>query len=214
VWHRRELLRAWDLASDAEQDSSVEDAPELAIKRTKKGGVAMSMERWRPRRGLTPWSPSRDLEDLQHRLEDFWSFWPSLRRFPFESREWVPAVDMYEKDDKYMVKAEVPGMKEEDVDVSVVGDRLTIKGEKKAESEVKEENYYRSERSYGSFFRSIDLPADADPDRIEASYDDGVLEVTIPKTAAVKPKKVKVSARKQPKSAKQTKPAKQIKPAK
>lgn len=168
----------------------------------------MSMERWRPRRSLLPWSPSREMEDLQRRLEDFWSFWPSLGRFPFESKEWVPAIDMYEKNDKYMVKAEVPGMKEEDVDVSVVGDRLTIRGEKKAESEVKEGDYYRSERSYGSFFRSIDLPADADPGKIEASYDDGVLEVTIPKTAAVKPKKVKVSAKKQTKSPKQTKSTK------
>lgn len=168
----------------------------------------MAMERWRSRHGLTPWSPSRDLDELQRRLEDFWSFWPSLQRFPFESREWAPAIDMFEKDDKYMVKAELPGMKEEDVDVSVVGDRLTMKGEKKAEHEVKEENYYRSERSYGSFFRSIDLPSDADPGKIEASYDDGVLEVTIPKTAAVKPKKVEVSAKKQTKAPKQAKSAK------
>lgn len=162
----------------------------------------MSMERWRPRRGLTPWRPSRELDELRRRFEDFWPSWPSLRRFPLEIEEWVPAIDMYEKDNKYMVKAELPGLKEEDVDVSVVGDRLTIKGEKKAETEVKEENYYRSERSYGGFFRSIDLPPDADPAKVEASYDDGVLEVTIPKTAAVKPKKIKVSAKKQGKSTK------------
>jgi HSP20 family protein len=121
---------------------------------------------------------------------------------------------MFEKDDKYTVKAELPGMKEEDVDVSVVGDRLTIRGEKKAEHEVKQENYYRSERSYGSFFRSIDLPSDANPGKIEASYDDGVLEVTIPKTAVVKAKKVKVSAKKQAKPPKRSKAPKQTKPAK
>jgi HSP20 family protein len=107
---------------------------------------------------------------------------------------------MYERADKYVVKAELPGMKEEEVDVSVVGNRLTIKGEKKAETEVKEENYYRSERSYGSFFRSIDLPSDVDPDKIEANYEDGILEVEIPKTLAVKPKKVTVSAKKKGKS--------------
>jgi HSP20 family protein len=159
------------------------------------------MERWRPRRGIIPWRPFRDLDELQRRFEDFWP-WPSLRRFPFETGEWVPAIDMYEQDDKYVVKAELPGMKEEDVDVSISGDRLTIKGEKKTETEVKEENYYRSERSYGSFFRSIDLPSDADPEKIDASYDDGVLEVTIPKTAAVKPKKIAVSAKKKGESSK------------
>jgi HSP20 family protein len=162
----------------------------------------MTMERRRPRHGLIPWRPFRELDELQRRFEDSWPFWPSPGRFPFETGEWAPAIDMYEKDDKYMVKAELPGMKEEDVDVSVVGDRLTIKGEKKAETEIKEENYYRSERSYGSFFRSIDLPSDADPDKVEASYEDGVLEVAIPKTAGVKPKKVTVSAKKRGESTK------------
>jgi HSP20 family protein len=162
----------------------------------------MTMERWRPRRGTTPWRPFRDLDELQRRFEDFWPLWPSLRGFQFETGKWVPAVDMYEQDDKYVVKAELPGMKEEDVDVSISGDRLTIKGEKKAETEVKEENYYRSERSYGSFFRSIDLPSDADPNKIDASYDDGVLEITIPKTEAIKPKRIEVSAKKKGKSSK------------
>ncbi len=165
----------------------------------------MAMERWRPRRGLTPWRPSGKLDELRRSFEDIWPSWPSLGWYPFETGEWVPAMDFYEKDDKYMVKAELPGMKQEDVDVSVVGNRLIIKGEKKAETEVKEENYYRSERSYGSFFRSVDLPPDADPNKIEANYDDGVLEVAIAKTAAAKSKKVKVSAKKQGKSTKSTK---------
>jgi len=162
----------------------------------------MAMERWKSRRGIIPWRTSQELDELWRRVEDLWPSWPSLRRFPLEIEEWIPAIDMYEKDNNYIVKAELPGLKEEDVDVSVVGDRLTIKGEKKAETEVKEENYYRSERSYGSFFRSIDLPPDANPDKVEASYDDGILEVAIPKTAAVKPKKVKVSGKKQAKSVK------------
>jgi HSP20 family protein len=154
------------------------------------------MERWRPRRGLVPWRPFGALDELQRRFEDILPLWSTSRRFPFDDGEWVPAIDMYEKDNKYIVKTELPGMKEEDVDVSVVGESLTIKGEKKAESEIKEGDYYRSERSYGSFFRSIALPSDADPDKINANYEDGVLEVSISKAEAVKPKKVRVSSKK------------------
>ena len=95
-----------------------------------------------------------------------------------------------------MVRAELPGLKEEDIDVSVEGDTLTIKGERKAESEVKEEDYYCCERSYGSFFRSMTLPSTVDATKIEASYEDGVLEVSLPKAVEVKPKKVAVLAKK------------------
>jgi len=93
-------------------------------------------------------------------------------------------------------------MKEEDIDVSVVGDTLTIKGERKAESEAKEEDYYCCERSYGSFFRSVAVPSNVDAKEIEASYEDGVLEVNLPKTPEVKPKKITVSAKKKEKASK------------
>ncbi len=159
----------------------------------------MAMERWRPRWGLTPWRPIRDMEDMERRFDELFSrpFLPATwRRLPLEERGWAPAIEVFEKGDKFVIKAEVPGMKEEDVDVSVVGDTLTIRGEKKAESEVNEEDYYCCERSYGSFFRSISLPSTVDAKKIEASYDDGVLEVTLPKAAEVKPKKVPVSAKK------------------
>jgi HSP20 family protein len=161
----------------------------------------MVMARRVPSREVTPWMPFQEMEDLRRSLGDFWS-WPMVRRFPFDGGEFMPAIDMYEKDNKYIVKAELPGLKEEDVDVSVVGDRLTIKGEKKTESEVEEEDYYRSERSYGSFFRSIDLPQDANADKVEANFENGVLEVSISKIPAAKPKKVTVSARKKEKSTK------------
>ncbi len=108
----------------------------------------------------------------------------------------MPAVDVFEKEDKFVVKAELPGMKEDNIDVSVVGDTLSIKGEKKTETEVKNEDYYRCERSYGTFYRSIPLPSNVDVDKIEASFDDGVLEVNLPKSAKVKPKKISVSAKK------------------
>lgn len=155
----------------------------------------MVLERWRPRWGITPWRPFRELEDWERRLEDFFGR-PMWSRLPVDERGWMPAVDVFEKDDKFVVKAELPGMKEEDIDVSVIGDMLMIKGEKKTESEAKEEDYYRCERVYGSFYRSIPLPSTVDASKIEANYDDGVLEVTLPKTTEVKPKKIAVAAKK------------------
>lgn len=108
----------------------------------------------------------------------------------------MPAIDVFEKEDKFVVKAELPGIKEEDIHVSVVGDTLSIKGEKKTETEVKEEDYYRCERNYGSFYRSIPLPSNVDADKIEAAFEDGVLEVALPKSAKVKPKKLLCQPRK------------------
>ncbi len=154
----------------------------------------MVLERWRPRWGLTPWRPFREIEDWERRFEDFLG--RPMWRLPMEEKGWMPAVDIFEKDDKFVVKAELPGMKEEDIDVSVVGDTLTIKGEKKTESEVNEEDYYRSERTYGSFYRSVPLPSTVDADKIEANFEDGVLEVTLPKSAEIKPKKIAVAAKK------------------
>jgi HSP20 family protein len=139
------------------------------------------------------------MEDMERRFDELFGrpFLPAAwRHFPVEERGWAPAIEVFEKGDKFVIKAEVPGMKEEDVDVSVVGDTLTIKGEKRAESEVNEEDYYCCERSYGSFFRSIALPSTVDPKKVEASYEDGVLEVTLPKAAEVKTKKVPISAKK------------------
>jgi HSP20 family protein len=159
----------------------------------------MVMERWRPGRGLIRWSPFREMEEMERRINDVFGrpLLPAIwRRTPVEEMGWTPAIEMFEKDDKFMVKAELPGMKEEDIDVSVVGDTLTIKGERKAESEVKEEDYYCCERSYGSFTRSITLPSSVDAKNIEASYENGVLEISLPKAAEVKPKKITVSAKK------------------
>ena len=159
----------------------------------------MTMERWRPGWGLTPWRPLRELEEVERRFGDIFgqSFLPAAwGRLPMEQRGWTPAIEVFEKEDRFLVKAELPGMKEEDIDVSAVGDTLTIKGERKAESEVKEEDYYCCERSYGSFFRSIALPSHVDAQKIEASYEDGILEVSLPKIPEVKPKKISVSAKK------------------
>ena len=122
-------------------------------------------------------------------------FLTSVRgRFPAEEMGWAPAIEVLEKEDKFVVRAELPGMKEEDINVSVIGDTLTITGERKAETEVEEENYYCCERSYGSFLRSIAIPSHVKADKIKANYEDGLLEISLPKAPEVKPKKVSVSA--------------------
>jgi HSP20 family protein len=159
----------------------------------------MVMERWRPGRGLSPWRPFREMEEMERRFDDIFSrpLFPAVwRRMPALEMGWAPAIEVFEKKNKFVVKAELPGMKEEDIDVSVDSDILTIKGKRQAESEVKEEEYYLCERSYGSFSRSIALPSSVDAKKIEASYEDGVLEVNLPKAPGVKAKKVTVSAKK------------------
>jgi HSP20 family protein len=121
-------------------------------------------------------------------------FLPSVwGRFPVEETGWSPAIEVLEKKDKFVVRVELPGMKEEDINVSVIGDTVTISGERKTETEVEEENYYRCERSYGSFLRSIAIPSHVRADKIKANYEDGLLEISLPKAPEVKPKKVPVS---------------------
>jgi HSP20 family protein len=165
----------------------------------------MVMERWRPGRGLIPWRPFTGFEELERRLDDVFGrpILPAAwRRIPMVEMGWAPAIEVFEKEDKFVVKAELPGLKEEEIDISVVGDMLTIKGERKAESEVKEQDYYCCERSYGSFSRSITVPSNIDANKIEATYEDGVLEVSLPKVPEVKPKKIAVSAKKKGKASK------------
>jgi len=154
----------------------------------------MAIDRWRPRWRIIPWRPFRELEEWERSFDDL--FGRPLGRLPVEEKGWMPALDVFEKTDKFVVKAELPGMKEDDIDVSVVGDTLSIRGEKKTETEIKDEDYYRCERSYGSFYRSIPIPSNVDANKIEASFEDGVLEVALPKSAKVKPKKIAVSAKK------------------
>jgi len=153
----------------------------------------------RPERDLTVWQPFRELEDVERRFENFLGrpFIPSiLRRFPFGELGWAPAIEITEKENKFTVKAELPGVKEEDINLSVTGDMLTIEGEKKTESEVKKKGYQYSEASYGSFSRSIAIPSTVNADKIEASFDKGVLEITLPKAPEVKAKKITLAAKK------------------
>lgn len=152
----------------------------------------MAIERWRP------WEEFREMERWMDELMRRPLFgWRPLtwRRAPTEAIGWVPNVEMYEKEDKFVVRAELPGMKREDIDVSVVGNTLTISGERKAETEVKEEDYYRCELCYGKFSRSIGLPAAVDAAKVDATYENGILEITLPKVEAAKPKKIAVKAK-------------------
>ncbi len=110
-------------------------------------------------------------------------------------QEWTPNVDILEKNGDVLVKADLPGMKREDIEVVVEGDMLVIKGHRKEEKEIKEENYYRSERSVGEFYRSFGLPEGTDANAIEASYKDGVLEVKIPRPTTSKAEQTKVQVK-------------------
>jgi HSP20 family protein len=164
----------------------------------------MTLERRRPEKGLLPWQPDREMEEIGRRFEDIFGrpFVPGIwRLLPSEERVWAPVIDVLEKEDKFVVKVELPGVKEEDVNVSVVGDTLTIEGKKEAETEVKRKGYHYTESSYGSFSRSITMPSVVDVGKIEADYDKGVLEITLPKAPEVKPKKIAVAVKKKEKAA-------------
>src|SRR5262245_33409349 len=141
------------------------------------------------------WSPFDQLNRLRNEIDQVFqsSFgnWGSTSGF-FEG--WSPAVDLIEDKDKFIVKAELPGMKKEEIDVSLHGDTLTISGERKKEEVHKEGESCRSERYFGRFQRSVQLPLAVDGNRLEASYRDGVLTVTLYKTEDAKRKQIQIKA--------------------
>jgi HSP20 family protein len=132
----------------------------------------------------------RMFEDfLGHRMLPFWPerWWPAARM-----KITTPAVDVYEEKDDIVVKAELPGMEKDNIEVNLSGRRLTLKGEKRQEEEVKKEGYYRSERSYGSFVRTLELPREVQTDKVKADFKNGVLIIRLPKTEEAKKKETKV----------------------
>jgi HSP20 family protein len=140
----------------------------------------------------TSLGPLRLIDDWEGFFQDFWS---PFRRFPLatlESPGWVPAVDLEETDGAYHLKAEMPGMKKEDVRISIVDNILTVSGEKKSETRTDKKKVHRLERNYGAFQRSFSLPARIQADRVEASFKEGVLEITVPKSEEAKPKEVEI----------------------
>ncbi|MGA7881530.1 MAG: Hsp20/alpha crystallin family protein [Terrimicrobiaceae bacterium] len=143
---------------------------------------------------LTKWNPFRELEDIQSRLSSLFGRTP-LRGFGEEAMtvsEWTPLVDIAEDDKEYLIKAELPEVKKEDVKVTVEGGVLTITGERKFEKEEKGTKYHRLERAYGSFMRSFTLPEGAAGDKISAEFKDGVLKVHLAKSPEAKPKSINV----------------------
>ena len=163
----------------------------------------MAEERWRTARDPAPFRPIRDLDDMRRRFDEdvvrpvMHAIW---ERIPEEAKTWAPPLDVYEKADNLMIKAELPGLKREDIDVYVTEDTLTIKGEKKRESAVKNEDYYRSEALYGGFYRTINLPYAVDTKNIDALYEDGILRITLQRMAGSKPQKISVQVKKSPSS--------------
>lgn len=130
-----------------------------------------------------------EMERLYDRFFDLRHF----RRFTDEG-EWMPSVDFSETAKEIIVNAEIPGVEAKEIDVNLKGNVLTIKGERKREHEEKEENFHRIERSYGSFYRSLRLPAEVDREKIKATYKKGVLRITMPKTKKEAGKKIEISA--------------------
>jgi HSP20 family protein len=140
------------------------------------------------------WTPFRELATMQDRVNRLFE---DVMKSPQRSEEtlnasWAPAVDIYETDKEIVLKAELPEMQEKDIDIKVEDNVLSITGERRMEKEVKEENYHRIERSYGSFNRSFTLPRTVDREGIKAAYKDGVLKVTLPKKEETKPKQIKI----------------------
>jgi HSP20 family protein len=117
---------------------------------------------------------------------------PAIRRFK-TIEEFSPVIDMYDNKDEIVVKAEIPGMKKEDVHVSITEDSISIKGEMKKEEEVKEDDYYYSERSFGSFSRTLNLPSKIKSNKVDAKFENGLLEIHMPKAEESKPKEVEIS---------------------
>ncbi len=155
----------------------------------------MALMRWR-RKEI--WDPFRYLAELQEDMNRLFDL--SLARLPRQleeasTGEWLPAVDVIDEKDKLRIKADLPGVDKDSVEINIEDGVLTIKGERKEEKEEKEKNYYRRECFYGVFSRSIGLPAEVDIEKAEANYKDGVLEIILPKKEESKPKQIKLKVK-------------------
>ena len=137
---------------------------------------------------LVKWDPFRDLANLHQRMSN------QIGGTSDAYGSWAPPVDIFEKGDDLVIRAELPGVDKKEIDISVEDNRLVIQGERNREQEFDENNAYRLERTFGSFVRSFMLPKTVDASKISATYLNGVLEITLPKAEAAKPRKVKIEA--------------------
>ena len=145
---------------------------------------------------LVPWRPFRGVSTLRREMDDLWSRF--LGETPFSrtfTEEWLPSADISETKDKLLIKAELPGLDAKDIDVSVSGDLLNIKGEKKKEEEEKDEHHHFVERYYGAFQRSFRLPVNIQSDKIDATFDKGILNISLPKSEEAKKKKIDIKVK-------------------
>ncbi len=140
---------------------------------------------------LVRWDPFRTLQSQIERM--FEESWPRTQAGDTALSAWAPNVDIHETPDALLLEADLPGVDGKDLDVRVEDNLLTIRGERKFESKVTEEDYLRLERAYGSFSRSFSLPHSVDTEKVEAEYKNGVLTVRLPKREEAKPKQVKVA---------------------
>lgn len=142
---------------------------------------------------IVKWTPFRELEDIQTRLNRLFNETPARREGDgFFFTDWTPAVDVQETEKEYLIKAELPDLKKEDVKVEVVDGMLTIEGERRQEKEEKGKRFHRMEREYGRFMRQFALPNEVEAAKVQADFKDGMLNVHLPKTAEAKPKSVEV----------------------
>ena len=147
---------------------------------------------------IVRWEPFRDLVTTQKEFDRLFreAFSPMSGETELSTRSWAPPVDIYETEDAIVLKAELPGVDPKDVEVRVEDNNLYLKGERKFEKEVKEQNYHRVERSYGSFARSFSLPNSISADKVKAEFKDGLLTLTMPKREEAKPKTIKIDVTK------------------
>ena len=141
---------------------------------------------------ITRWDPFRQGASLQTRFNSLFRDL-NAEESPLTTAAFVPAVDIYEDDKKVVLKLEVPGIEEKDLDVSVEKNTLTVKGERKFEAEEKEENFHRIERAYGSFYRAFTLPSTVETDQVQANYNAGVLKLELKKKPEAQPKQIKIN---------------------
>ena len=142
---------------------------------------------------LIPWDPFHQLAAMSNRLNRTTNV-PYTPRTEDSFGTWAPPVDIFEKHDHLIIRAEIPGVQKEDVDVRIENGVLTLHGERKQEAEVTEGNAYRMERVYGTFTRTFSLPTTVDAAKVTATYKDGILEVSVPKVETAKPKQVEIKA--------------------
>ncbi len=153
-----------------------------------------TLVRWDPFR--TRWNPLKDREDLERRLASMLGTREAPGHGGKEAltvAQWSPLVDITEDEKEYLIKAELPDMKKEDVRLTVENEVLAISGERKFEKEEKGKKYHRVERAYGSFVRSFSLPEDADGSKVTADFKDGMLHVHLPKSQKAKPKAIEIT---------------------